>query len=735
MNSHEPYDPSRQLIVHPRSNSRDPLVLPAVYGDATGDQGLAPYWHVVLKRRWTIFGVAVALTALVTIASYGMKPVYRATARLEIEPETPLLQSLTDVYQRAEVDDPFIQTQMQVLKGQTVAWQTIEKLGIMPQLGMMQPDQLTPQQMDRHKLPLIEAFEKNLKIELLPKTRILSVGYDSPDPQLSAQVVSTLTNIYLDYNYQQKYDAIRRSGWMEQQLAEFRNKVEKSQQALVKYESEHQIASTSDKQDIQGQRLADLSRDLTVVTSDRIQKESLFNQVAGNRQQLASLVHDDLLQKLEERAAELKGLYSEAATQYGPNMPKAKRIQLQIAEQQSQIEHEQNRIIDRIRSDYEAARDRERLASAAVGHQRAKVGNLNQLLVEDNLLRHEFESNQQLYQSLLQRLKDATVSAGLRSTNIHLVDAALVPSVPIRPKKISYGAIAFFAGLILGAMLAFAQDGLDASIRSAEEAESLAQTPAVGVIPFQRSPVLGVRRLVGGHHGHTLALALTKHPHSSLSEAFRALGTAISVPSNLCKTVLVTSAENGVGKTMTALNLGQALAQRRGSVLVMDCDLRRGGVAEALGIGNARGVSSVLSGKHQLSDVLHRYQSQKNLWILPSGPIAVNPAELLASPEMPALLSQLTSQFSCIIIDSPPVLAVTDGTILASMADGVLLVAATGSTSRSGLIRTRKLLASAGAKILGLVVNKVDPRFQSYRTYGYEHVSKQGWKRKSVIAS
>jgi capsular exopolysaccharide synthesis family protein len=232
-----------------------------------------------------------------------------------------------------------------------------------------------------------------------------------------------------------------------------------------------------------------------------------------------------------------------------------------------------------------------------------------------------------------------------------------------------------------------------------------------------------------------LALALTKHPHSSLSEAFRALGTAISVPSNLCKTVLVTSAENGVGKTMTALNLGQALAQRRGSVLVMDCDLRRGGVAEALGIGNARGVSSVLSGKHQLSDVLHRYQSQKNLWILPSGPIAVNPAELLASPEMPALLSQLTSQFSCIIIDSPPVLAVTDGTILATMADGVLLVAATGSTSRSGLIRTRKLLASAGAKILGLVVNKVDPRFQSYRTYGYEHVSKQGWKRKSVIAS
>jgi capsular exopolysaccharide synthesis family protein len=360
---------------------------------------------------------------------------------------------------------------------------------------------------------------------------------------------------------------------------------------------------------------------------------------------------------------------------------------------------------------------------------------LNQLLVEENLLRHEFESNQQLYLSLLQRLKDATVSAGLRSTNIHLVDAALVPSVPVRPKKFSYGATTFFAGLILGVMLAFAQDGMDASIRSAEEAESLVLASALGVIPFERGPGLRARRLAGVVDGNPLALALTKRPHSSLSEAFHALGTALSVPANLPKAVLVTSAENGVGKTVTALNLGQVLSQRRGPVLVMDCDLRRGGVAEALGIANDRGVSNVLSGEHQLSEALLPYDSQQNLWILPSGPMAVNPAELLASPKMSALLNQLTARFSCVIIDSPPVLAVTDATILATMADGVLLVAASGSTQRSGLIRTRKLLASTGAKILGLVVNKVDPRFQSYRTYGYGPVSKQRWKSKSVVAS
>jgi succinoglycan biosynthesis transport protein ExoP len=733
MNNHESHEPSRQLISYPRPNK--PLVLSTPQGGATGEEGLADYWRVLVKRRWTILGVAIALTALVVGASYMMTPEYRATARIEIEPETPPLQSETDIYQRVDADDPFMQTQIQVLTGQTVAWQTIEKLNLVPHLGVIPHEQLTRERIEDSKVPLIDAFERNLKVELLPKTRILTVGYDSPDRQLSAQVVSTLTDTYLNYNYQQKYDAIRRSGWMEQQLAEFKDKVEKSQQALVEYEREHQIAANGDKQDVQAIMLTDLSRDLTLSQSDRILKESLYNQVIANRQHLASLVHDELLQTLEQRAADLKGLFSEAVTQYGPNFPKAKRIQLQIAEEQSQIEHEQNRIIDRIRNDYDAARERERLASAAVGTQRAQVGNLNELLVQDNLLRHEFESNQQLYQSLLQRLKDATVSAGLRSTNIHMVDAALVPTAPVKPKKLLYGAIAFLAGLILGVMLAFAQDGMDTSVRSAEEAESLTATAALGVIPFERGSGRRAGRLVGGDDGNSLVFALTKHPHSSLSEAFRALGTAISVPTNLPRTLLVTSAENGEGKTVTALNLGQALSQRNGRVLVMDCDLRRSGIAEALGIANDKGVSTLLSGEHELAAVLRPYDSQPNLWILPSGPVPVNPAELLASPRMAALLNQLTGQFSCVIIDSPPVLAVTDATILANMADGVLLVAASGSTPRSGLIRTRKILARAGANILGVAVNKVDPRFQSYRNYGYTSASKPRWKRTSLIAS
>jgi capsular exopolysaccharide synthesis family protein len=721
MSANPQIGPSRQVILYDRQAASEPLMLAPPDEGQAGSQDLAVYWYVLSKRRWTILAVAFALTAIVIVFSFLMTPVYRATARLEVEPETPLLQSVSDTYQHVEADDAFIQTQIQVLKGESVAWQTIEQLGLAPTLGVIPREKLTTAAVERHKIDLIKAFQKHLVVELLPKTRLLSVGFESSDPQQSALVVTTLVNAYLDSNYRQKYEAIERSGWMEQQLRDLKEKVEKSQQAVVSSEQEHQSASTGDKQDVVGQMLVDMGHTLTSAKSDRIQKESLFNQVVINRSQMAALVNDELLGKLEGRSAELKEQYAATVAQYGPKFPKATRLELQIAEEQSEIEREQNRVIDRIRNDYEAAHNREQLAAAAVASQKEDLGKLNQLLVQDNILRHEFETNQQLYQSLLQRLKDATVSAGLRSTSIHLVDPALPPTKPVRPLKLLYAAVASLAGIVLGVMGAFGQDRLDSSIRTAEEAEALIVTPALGAIPFERSSAVRHHALSKNGRGHQLALTLTKHRNSSLAEAFRALGTAVSGPCDPPKTLLITSAQNGEGKTVTTLNLGQALAQRKGPVLIMDCDLRRNGIAQALGLKNDKGVSTVLSGEHDISEAIQQYIPQPNLWVLTSGPVPPYPAELLASEKMAALLENMAARFACVIIDSPPVLAVTDATILSTRVDRVLLVAASGTTPRAGLVRTRRILANAGARILGVAVNKLDPRFQSYQDYAYSY--------------
>ena len=273
---------------------------------------------------------------------------------------------------------------------------------------------------------------------------------------------------------------------MEQQLDELKAKVEKSQQALVDYERQNAIVNISDKESVVEQRMADLSRDLTNAQSDRLQKESVYELVRSNESQVASVAQNDLLQHLEEKYADLKSQYVDALEQSGPKHPKAERLQSQVDEIQSLIERERKRIVERMRNDYMAALGRERLLAAAVAKEKVEVGALNQLLIQHNLLKRESETNQQLYDNLLQRLKDATVSAGLRATNIHVIDPAKPPRLPVRPQKLRNILIGLMVGLVLGLALAFVREAVDTSIKSVDEAERLANAPALAVVPLAR---------------------------------------------------------------------------------------------------------------------------------------------------------------------------------------------------------------------------------------------------------
>jgi capsular exopolysaccharide synthesis family protein len=702
-----PYQPAQAIV-----ESRAPIALGERSFSPHGEMPLATYWYVLLKRRWTILMAVLLLTAAAAAFSFLTTPIYEATARLEIEPETPQLQSpsSSDVYQKVDADDVLLQTQIQVLKSDRLAWQTIEQLGLASHLSPS--GKRASGESGQGKVQLLGIFNNRLKVDQVGKTRMLSVTFQDPDPQTAAKVATAVINNYLEYNFQEKDEAIRRSGWMEQQVEALKANVQNSQVALVTYEQQNKIVYSGDKQNVLEQLLADQSRDLASAESDRIQKESLYRQVLANRAQLATLVHDDLLEKLEEKAADLKQQYTQTVAQYGPNFPNAKRLQLQISEGEDQIQREQDRILSRMSRDFNAAYSRERLAAAGVAQQKEEVGKLNQLLVQDNILRHEFETNQQLYESLLQRLKDATVSAALRSTNIHLVDSALVPDAPVRPNKRLNIMAALWVGLILGVIAAFAQEGLDTSIKTAEEAEALILTPALGVIPFERRAWRKARKLVEVEGTSALALSVTSQPNSAISEAFRALGTAVSVPSKPIKTLLITSTQNGEGKTTTALNLAQALAQRKVKVLLMDCDFRKGEVAKTIGITDRKGLTAVLSGEIEIPKALHALQP--NLWAMLAGPVPGDPVALLASRQMAIVLESVASHFEFVIIDSPPVLAVTDAAILAGLVDAVLLVAASGATPRGGLVRARKILEASGANLLGMAVNKLDSRRPSY---------------------
>ena len=688
---------------------------------------LRTYGHVLGKRRWTILAAVCVLAAAVAIVSFKMRPVYRAVARVEVDAESPEIQSLSDLYRSTPSDDEFLQTQVNVLESDTLAWETIQELNLEnnPEFnpGAGAADSAGPVGPQRGKL--IRAFRKNLHVELMRNSRMLGISYESTDPERAAAIANALVNNYAEYNFRIKYDSTRQaSSWMEQQLDELKAKTEKSQQQLVDYERENAIVNVSDKENVVEERLADLSRDLTIAQNDRVQKESLNNLALSNPSQAALLVQDDLSQRLDERLADLSAQYADALTEYGPKFPKVVRLQSQMKSMQGFADEERRRLMERIQNDYRAARGRERLLSDAVTAEKGEVGKLNQLLIRHNMLKREFDTNQQLYESLLQRLKDATVSAGLRATNIHVIDTAFVPSTPVRPKRLMNVGIALLVGLILGVTFAFVEEGLDNSIKSAEDVERLIGAPALAIVPAAGSEgrrvygaANGKRRVLGKPISNgAVAMAVLKHPASALSESYRALRTAIllSTAAGPPQALLITSPQPNEGKSCTSMNLALALAQRSGRVLIVDGDLRKPCVARQLGLSREPGLSGVLTGAHGLDEVICRVDCAPQLWVLPSGATPPNPAELLSSPQMADILQQLRARFDHIVLDSPPLLMVTDATVLSTLVDGVILVVESGVTVRGALLRAQSLIDSAGGRLLGVVMNKVDLRHDAY---------------------
>jgi capsular exopolysaccharide synthesis family protein len=434
------------------------------------------------------------------------------------------------------------------------------------------------------------------------------------------------------------------------------------------------------------------------------------------------VAQNELLQHLEEKYADLKSQYVDILEQSGPKHPKAERLQSQVDEIQSLIDKERKRTVERIRNDYEAALGRERLLEAAVAKEKVEVGALNQLLIQHSLLKRESDTNQQLYDNLLQKLKDATVSAGLRATNIHVIDPAKPPGSPVRPKKRLNILVGLMVGLVLGLALAFVKEAVDTSIKSIDEAEGLANAPALAVVPRTRDTLRRLTPSLPGNNGKpsaTPGIALLSHPSSAVAESYRTLLTSVvlSTAPQPPQVLLVTSSAAGEGKTSTALNLAIALAQRGEPTLLIDADLRHPKIGESLNLVNGTGLASFLTGAHSLEKALRQFLPVPTLWALPAGPQPPNPAQLLSSNAMESMLRELRQRFHFMVIDSPPLLPVTDAMILSTFVDGVIFVVESGVTVRGAVTRSRKILQNVGAKVLGIVLNKVNVRHDGY--YGY----------------
>jgi polysaccharide biosynthesis transport protein len=690
------------------------------------------YWQILKHRRSMVIFATVGCTLLATLISFRMKPVYRASARLEVEAEMPQTQSLDYQEHSSATDQTFLQTQVDLLQNDSLAWDTIQQLGLEsnPEFNP-RGIKITPNNSNSVVMiedALIRAFKSHLEVQLLRDSRLVEVSFESTNPQLAASGANTVASAFVESSFRSKYNATRvATQWMEQQLDELKAKVEKSQQALVDYEKQNDIVNIGDKENVIQTRLEDLSKDLTVAQTDRAQKQAIWESVKADEQLAGYFSSNGLLQHLEGSLADLNTQYAQMLAQYGPNFYRAVQLQKQIAEVQDLLAKQRKRLVQQAEDDYEASGRREEILQQNVEAQRGEVEKLNQELIGYNLLKGEFETNQQLYNDLLRKLKDATLMASIQATNIRLADRARVPAAPIRPQRSRNIALGLLLGLILGVTAAFIQDALDNSIRTPEDLEKIL-LPALAMVPFGSS----VRRSYGHLRKHQpsqgtparVAVAVLDNTSSQLSESFRSLRTSIllSMAPRPPQVVLLTSAHPGEGKTCCSTNLAMSLAQRGGKVLLIDADLRKPGISRALSLEGKKGLSSVLTGGDKLEEAIEVYDGLPNLSVLCAGPPPPNPSEIVSSSAMDQLIQALREQYDHIIIDSPPVIVVTDATIISSLADGVVIVVESDYTTRAALERVRKTLDHAGAHILGAILNKANLRQHSEyygSRYGY----------------
>jgi capsular exopolysaccharide synthesis family protein len=682
-------------------------------------------------------------TATAVAVSLMLPKRYEGIARLRVDRDSSDsfgLQTLTGMGD----DEAKLQTEVSVLYTDSLAWEVIKRLRLdqrpetadrRPILGrpgcVSSPDQSADSISPQCRRLLLDEFHMCLHVQSIPRTDVLEIRYRSQSREMAAEVVNTLAEMYIERNFQSNYqNVMRASVWLSGQLQDIKETAKLAEQKYLDYQRRTGIISTDGTHNVLIGRLDALNQELTLAQAQRIMHEARYRlAMEGDPEALAVVASGSTLQVLHAQEAALRSQYAQLEAKFGDAYPRLVAVKAQLQSASDATTQELNRTRERMKAEYEAALNTETTLRNAFEQQKLQALNSNDEALQIGLLKRDVDAGGELYQELVKKVKEAGIVAGLKATNVSVIDPATLPISPVEPRPLTNVALGMFVGLLGGMVLSVLQENTDTRITSLTDVTEVCSLPTLGVVPSLTTGDLGFNRMgrATNLHGKPLRVVCLEQPEGEMADAYRSVRTSLllSTAGTPPQMVLVTSPVPGDGKTTTSINIAVVFAQRQRSVLLVDGDLRRSGVHRALNLRPTGGLSAALVGEDPRQFYI-THPTLPNLTILPAGKRPPMPPDLLDSDRMRELIAQWRQEFSQILIDAPPVLGLSDAVILATVADTVLLVVRAKQSRRQDLRHAMEVLGNVDAHLVGAVINDFDVKQLGYHPSLYNYFDGDG---------
>lgn len=687
----------------------------------------------LMRQKWTLLLTALSIVILTAYITWTTPPTYRAGGTIQIEKngaQVVNFGTVTAATPDIGEQDPFFRTQYEQLKSRKLAEKVIDTLNLRQRLferpvkpsllktfSSFVKDMIALLPFVEHKVSApapvktdyVTEFSQSLFVEPIEKTHLVKVFFESQDPILSADIVNGVINTFIkeNINQQTETDSYAKD-FLEQELEKARVRLTMQEAKLIDYAKQNNILEVNNSQSTQEKKLDDLYGALAQAERNRIQIESqmLQSRQHGN---VREVLNNPVVEGIKKNLMELEAQYQEKLKMFKPAYPDMQLLQQQIDETKRQLKKETNGLQQSLQADYASAKKLEDDLRQQLDAYKNELISLRDNSIEYNALKREVETSRNLYDGLLQRMKEVSVASNITTSNIKVVDAAAAVNEIFRPKKSLNLIIGSLVGLMLGIGAALLRETLNQTVASVNELQSLSGLPVLGTIPWAKNL-----------SDSNLAMATIRDVGSSLAEAYRVATANLRfvLPGGRApRTILLTSANPAEGKSTSAVNIAISQAQHGMKVLLIDADLRKPSVHFKMGLSNAKGLSNFLAGDVDIASVTQGSREVKGLYLVSAGTLISDPVKMLASPALAQLLNLAARHFDSIIIDGPPVIGFADALYLSALVQATVLVADEDHINRKRLINAIEQLRRVRNNVVGFLMVRSQEDVMDYRHY------------------